>query len=76
MDVIFFNNRLENKMKACVIDSLKTCSDPTPANVIEGLIDSMIKRTPCYTSEANLLSQSFLLFWLTVAWKITTLFGF
>ena len=37
-------------MKACVIDSLKRCSDPTPANVVEGLIDSMIKKTPCYKS--------------------------
>ena len=45
-------------MKACVINGLKTCSDPTPANVVEGLIDSMIKKTPCFKSEANYLNTS------------------
>jgi len=42
------NCSLEDKMKFCVVEPLKTCSDPTPANVVEGLIDSMLKKTPCY----------------------------
>ncbi|KAI9552020.1 hypothetical protein GHT06_022357 [Daphnia sinensis] len=53
------NCRLESRMKACVIDGLKTCSDPTPANVVEGLIDSMIKRTPCHKSGASSMSFSY-----------------
>jgi len=40
--------RIEAKLKSCVVDVLKTCSDPTPANIIEGLMDSMYKATPCY----------------------------
>lgn len=52
-------DRLENRMKACVIDGLKTCSDPTPANVIEGLIESMIKKTPCHKSGSSSFSHSF-----------------
>jgi len=42
------NCRIEAKLKSCVVDVLKTCSDPTPANIIEGLMDSMYKATPCY----------------------------
>jgi len=43
---------LESRLKACVVDNLQSCSDPTPANVIEGLIESMIRKTPCYRSGA------------------------
>jgi len=49
---------LEAKMKECVLDNLQTCSDPTPANVIEGLIDSMIFKTPCYHSAASYFSST------------------
>lgn len=54
-------------MKACVIDSLKTCSDPTPANVIEGLIDSMVKKTPCYKSGSSNLAYTTSFTWILVA---------
>ena len=71
--------RLEAKMKSCVVDSLKKCSDPTPANVIEGLIDSMIKKTPCFVSSSgsNLLTNSslcWMLVLITARWLFTDSF--
>jgi len=60
---------LETRIKECVIDNLQTCSDPTPANVIEGLIDSMIYRTPCHRSTASCLSIS----WTTLFLILFTL---
>ncbi|XP_046631751.1 27 kDa glycoprotein-like [Daphnia pulicaria] len=67
------NCGLETKMKACVINGLKTCSDPTPANVVEGLIDSMIKKTPCYKSEANYLNTSHSYHSSALLWALATL---
>lgn len=49
---------LEMKVKECMVESLKNCHDPTPANVVEGLINAMIKRTPCYKSSAIVHSLS------------------
>ncbi len=40
-------------MKSCVVDHLVKCPDPTAANVIEGLIDFMLKKTPCYKGGAS-----------------------
>lgn len=65
--------RLESRMKACVIDGLKTCSDPTPANVVEGLIDSMIKRTPCHRSGASSMSFSYSFRSSVLLWALATL---
>lgn len=70
------NCKLESKMKACVIDSLKRCSDPTPANVIEGLIDSMIKKTPCYKSGSILFVSSTSFLWIMATLTTASRFMF
>ena len=48
--ILIISFRLEHNTKECVVNKLKACSDPTPANIIEGLLDSMLKETPCYRS--------------------------
>lgn len=71
------NCDLEAKMKTCVVEPLKTCSDPTPANVIEGLIDSMLKKTPCYKGgSARTWASSSLTLTLTGAFIIVSRFMF
>lgn len=50
------NCHLEMKVKECFVASLKDCHDPTPANVVEGLINAMIRKTPCYKSIAGMTS--------------------
>lgn len=42
------NCKVEVQVKGCVVDALKSCSDPTPSNVIEGLMNSMERATPCF----------------------------
>jgi len=63
------NCRVETNLKTCIVNALKNCSDPTPSNIIEGLIDSFTKETPCYiksgASSVSLITYSFAV-WLSI----------
>ena len=39
----------------CVERSLTKCPDPTPANLVQGLLQAMRDVTPCTTSQASQL---------------------
>lgn len=56
LNIAVYRFSLEMKIKECFVESLKDCHDPTPANVVEGLINAMIRKTPCYKSFAELAS--------------------
>lgn len=35
------------ELQKCVVEKLETCSEPTPANIVESLFKFIIKMTPC-----------------------------
>jgi len=42
-------------LQKCVVKALETCSEPTPANIVDSMFNFVRKMTPCakYKSEAG-----------------------
>ena len=91
MALAIFDNRLHEVSYKCVLGVLKTCPDPTPANLYEGLYNATEKKTPCnpqfqheqqedpaevHRNGAYHPESSSILFGMIIVWKIITLFEF
>lgn len=35
------------ELQKCVVKALETCSEPTPANIVESMFNFVYKMTPC-----------------------------
>lgn len=41
------SHREMNNLQACVVKELETCTDPTPANIVDSIFNYIKKVTPC-----------------------------
>lgn len=51
---LFYRSLAE--LQKCVVDELKNCGQPTPANIVESLFNFVCQTTPCKNFECNKVS--------------------